>query len=503
MPAHLERIRAGLRFLPLRNPQGANVEVLMRRLVRTRGNAVDVQIEQRAGQVLANRHAGLFENLTPCGGKDVGIQGIDVPARLQPLLQLGVKHKKDRRFVRRNNERARREVPRIVGGAGKRIVAGLHELQHSGPVLGFPGIDRCIRLQQPVKRFAAQLMHYGWHFQCIGEGETSSSTLWEVWEGEDGNVDVELSSSTGAALPHISPLECGASSQHSGLRARKRDSTIVIPLRDSVPSRRTPVVTWALIAINAAVFLFELTLSPAPQQRLFEGFGLIAARFTDPLWTSAGGAPVPNAVSIFASTFLHLNWAHLLANMWTLWIFGDNVEDRMGHARFLLFYLLTGLLAAIVHCLIHPHSTIPAIGASGSVAGVLGAYLMLFPRARIVVAIPVLFFLFFVTLPAIFYLLIWFGSQVVSGTFASLGGENISKIAWWAHTGAFLAGVTLCRNFLLPAPLPILKPRYEVHWPRLDQQKWPGRDRLPSHRFARQDGIPPALSRSSHRSASR
>ena len=275
----------------------------------------------------------------------------------------------------------------------------------------------------------------------------------------------------------------------------------MIPLRDTIPHRRTPVITWALIAINVAVFLFELTLGAESLQRIFETFGLVAVRFTDPLWSSEAGIPAGNTISIFASTFLHLNWVHLLANMWTLWIFGDNVEDRMGHARFLLFYILTGLLAAIVHCLIQSHSAVPAIGASGSVAGVLGAYLMLFPRARIVVAIPVLFFLFFATLPAIFYLLIWFGSQVISGTLASLGGENIDKVAWWAHIGAFLAGVAICRDFLLPAPPPILKPRFEVHWPRLSQQKWPGRDRLPSHRFARQDGIAPILSRFSHRSA--
>ena len=271
----------------------------------------------------------------------------------------------------------------------------------------------------------------------------------------------------------------------------------MIPLRDTVPSRRTPLVTWTLIALNAAVFFFELSLGPAPLQRLFEGFGLVAARFTDPLWAASMGYPTGTTIPIFTSMFLHLNWAHALVNLWTLWIFGDNVEDRMGHARFLLFYILTGLLAGIVHCLVHPHSTIPAIGASGAVAGVLGAYLVFFPKARIVVAFPVLLFFFFARLPAVFYLLSWIGSQVICGAMASLG-TDIDKIAWWAHTGAFLAGISICRSFLLPAPPPLAYRRYQVHWPLLDQQKWPGSHRIPGHRFSRQDGIAPAPSHSQY-----
>jgi membrane associated rhomboid family serine protease len=256
----------------------------------------------------------------------------------------------------------------------------------------------------------------------------------------------------------------------------------MIPLRDTAPCRRTPIVTWVLLASNVAVFLFELTLGPDSLQRFLEDFGLITARFTDPLWAASSAFPTAPAISTLTSMFLHLNWAHLLANLWTLWIFGDNVEDRMGHARFLLFYILMGLLAGVVHCLVHPHSTIPAIGASGSVAGVLGAYLVLYPRARIVVAVPLFLFFFFARLAAVCYLILWIATQVMSGTLASLGVEPVDKIAWWAHTGAFLAGIAMCQSFLLPAPPPVLHPRRAVHM--------------------RKGGIAPALTRSSTKSAS-
>jgi membrane associated rhomboid family serine protease len=269
----------------------------------------------------------------------------------------------------------------------------------------------------------------------------------------------------------------------------------MIPLRDTIESRRTPYVTWGLIALNIAVFCYERSLGAAFLPGFLEGFGLVPARFTDPLWAASASFLPGTGISILMSLFLHMNWAHLAANLWTLWIFGDNVEDRMGHARFLLFYFLTGLLAGVVHCLVHPHSTIPAIGASGSIAGVLGAYILLFPKSRIVVAIPIGLFFFFARLPAIFYLLIWIGTQIVSGTMASLGSESMEGIAWWAHTGAFLSGVAICRSFLLPAPRPVLRPRLELHWPRLER-KWPESNSLPSHRLSSQGGIAPALSRS-------
>jgi membrane associated rhomboid family serine protease len=254
-------------------------------------------------------------------------------------------------------------------------------------------------------------------------------------------------------------------------------------------------MTWGLIALNIVVFCYERSLGGAFLPGFLEGYGLVPARFTDPWWATSASVPSTAAISILMSMFLHLNWAHLVANVWTLWIFGDNVEDRMGHARFLVFYFLAGLLAGVVHCLVHPHSTIPAIGASGAIAGVLGAYLVLFPQSRIVVAIPVLLFFFFARLPAIFYLLIWVGTQVASGMMASLGPEHIEGIAWWAHTGAFLSGVAICRSFLLPPPRPILRPRFELPWPCLER-KWLGSHPLPSLRLSGQGGIAPALSRS-------
>jgi membrane associated rhomboid family serine protease len=136
--------------------------------------------------------------------------------------------------------------------------------------------------------------------------------------------------------------------------------------------------------------------------------------------------------------------------MWTLWIFGDNVEDRMGPGRFLIFYLLMGVLAGVTHWFTNAQSTVPTVGASGAIAGVLGAYLILFPRSQIVVLLPIFFFPFFFQLPAVTYLLFWFLSQVLSGTLAGLSASQVGGIAFWAHVGGFVAGVVLHRLFILP-----------------------------------------------------
>ena len=141
---------------------------------------------------------------------------------------------------------------------------------------------------------------------------------------------------------------------------------------------------------------------------------------------------------------------HIIGNMWALWIFGDNVEDRMGSLRFLIFYVLCGLVAGVVHWATNPHSTIPTIGASGAIAGVLGAYFVLFPTARVIAMFPVFFIPFFFGLPAVTYLAVWFLTQLFSGTAALLGPENVSGVAWWAHVGGFLAGIIAYRFFLHP-----------------------------------------------------
>ncbi len=200
------------------------------------------------------------------------------------------------------------------------------------------------------------------------------------------------------------------------------------------------------------VFLFEISLPHPVLERLFYYFGVVPARYTHPEWAISVGL-VPKAIlPLFTCMFLHGGWIHIIGNLWTLWIFGDNVEDEMGHTRFLLFYLLCGLVASFVQIYTNPHSTIPTIGASGAIAGVMGAYYMLFPRARIIIMIPILFFPFFFEVPAVFFLIFWFFEQVFSGTLSLLSPQQAGGIAWWAHAGGFLCGMFTHRLFLNPKP---------------------------------------------------
>ncbi len=215
----------------------------------------------------------------------------------------------------------------------------------------------------------------------------------------------------------------------------------MIPLRDTIQSRSTPWVTRALIVANVVAFGYELSLPTEALDRLFATFGIVPAAVT------AGAVPLPWILRPFlGSLFLHGGLFHLLANMWTLWIFGDNVEDRLGSGRFLLFYLASGLSAGAVHLVTNPGSAVPTIGASGAIAGVLGAYFVLYPFARIVTLIPIVFWPVFVELPAFLYLGFWFVSQLASGG-ASAAAGTAGGIAWWAHVGGFLAGLILLRAF--------------------------------------------------------
>jgi len=224
----------------------------------------------------------------------------------------------------------------------------------------------------------------------------------------------------------------------------------LIPVRDTIPHRHTPVVTWALIAVNVIVFLYELSLEPQDLERLFYLFGIVPARYTHPEWAQQIGLPMDDYWPFLTCMFLHGGWGHVIGNMWTLWIFGDNVEDRMGPGRFLIFYLLTGVLSGLAHWFTNAQSTIPTVGASGAIAGVLGAYFVLFPRSQIVVLVPIFFFPFFFQLPAVLYLLFWFLSQVLSGTVAGLSASQVGGIAFWAHVGGFVSGIVLHRLFILP-----------------------------------------------------
>ncbi len=231
----------------------------------------------------------------------------------------------------------------------------------------------------------------------------------------------------------------------------------MFPLRDTIPSRRRPVMTWTLIAVNLLVFLYELTLPAERLEGLFYTLGIVPARLTRPDWALEVGLPPGGTLTLLSSMFLHGGVFHLLSNMWTLWIFGDNVEDRMGPWRYLGFYLLAGLAAGAVHLATNLDSTIPTVGASGAIAGVLGAYMVLFPRSRVLTLVPVLFWPLFFEVPAVFYLGVWFLAQLLSGASEMVGAAGAGGVAWWAHVGGFLAGLALFRGFLRPvrpAPLP-------------------------------------------------
>jgi membrane associated rhomboid family serine protease len=213
----------------------------------------------------------------------------------------------------------------------------------------------------------------------------------------------------------------------------------VIPLRDSVPARRPPWVMLAVLVACVLVFLYEASLPERELVELFQTFGVVPARLV---------GPDPPYYTLVTSAFLHGGWLHLGGNMLYLWIFGNNVEDAMGHLGFLVFYLLCGAAAALAQVALQPTSTVPMVGASGAIAGVLGAYLVLYPRARILALVPMGFFTQLAEVPAVLFLPLWFLLQLLYGI-ASLGVQTQvgGGVAFWAHVGGFVAGVLLVRVF--------------------------------------------------------
>jgi rhomboid family protein len=207
-------------------------------------------------------------------------------------------------------------------------------------------------------------------------------------------------------------------------------------------------MTVLLIAANVACFLWELSLPPKLLQRAVFAFGVIPARFWDPGLLEGASSPLGSSLSLFTSMFLHGGWLHLVGNMWSLWIFGDNVEDRMGRIRFLVFYLLVGIAAGVTHVFANPGSTLPTVGASGAIAGVMGGYFLMFPRSRILMVLPIFFYPLFFEMPALLFLGYWFFVQIFSGTLSLAGPANAGGVAWWAHGGGFVAGVVLHRLFV-------------------------------------------------------
>ncbi|MFQ5789197.1 MAG: rhomboid family intramembrane serine protease [Acidobacteriota bacterium] len=246
----------------------------------------------------------------------------------------------------------------------------------------------------------------------------------------------------------------------------------MIPIRDNIPSRTYPIVNLTLIGLNVLAFFYELALGPG-FSRLVQELGVVPAYYFHSGYQDALGHVTlftwgDRFIPLFTSMFLHGGWFHILGNMLYLYIFGDNVEDRVGHLRYLVFYLLCGLLASFAHIVTNASSTMPSIGASGAVAGVLGAYLMLYPGARVVVLVPIFFLLHFMEVPAVLFLGLWFLYQFLSGGL-SLGMETAQTggIAWWAHIGGFIAGAVLIWLFRKPGyRRPVRDTRWASRYPR-------------------------------------
>jgi membrane associated rhomboid family serine protease len=222
----------------------------------------------------------------------------------------------------------------------------------------------------------------------------------------------------------------------------------MFPLRDTIPSIRFPAVTLGLIVVNAFVFFFELGVSTRGLDAVFYQWGIVPCTFTGtcPARLRIPGGFLllpqhPHYLTILSSMFLHGGWMHIIGNMWSLWIFGDNVEDRMGRAGFLCFYLLSGLAAGVLHIVFNRSSPVPTVGASGAIAGVMGAYLLLFPYARVLTLVPVFIFLQTIELPAVFFLGFWFLTNLLSGIGSLAAHTGAGGVAWWAHIGGFLVGL--------------------------------------------------------------
>ena len=212
----------------------------------------------------------------------------------------------------------------------------------------------------------------------------------------------------------------------------------MIPLRDTIRSRRFPIVNVVLLIMNVAVFLWETLMGSAELEQFIMRFGLTPALF----WQGAG---LDRFVPMFSSMFLHAGWWHLISNMLALYIFGDNVEDRLGHLGYLAFYLIAGLVAGGAQLVVSSRSLAPMVGASGAIAGILGAYLVLYPRARVVTLVPIFYFLRVVQIPAVIYLGFWFVSQLFNGFLAlgAMGAVQAGGVAWWAHIGGFAFGLAI------------------------------------------------------------
>lgn len=216
----------------------------------------------------------------------------------------------------------------------------------------------------------------------------------------------------------------------------------MIPLRDSVKSQSFPIVNMTIIALNVLIYLWEVSLEPYLLNQVYYTFGLVPVEALNAVFTGASLTPV--LVSFVTSTFIHGGWLHVISNMLFLWVFGDNVEDRLGHFKYLLFYLAAGIVGGMAHIISDPVSTVPVVGASGAVAGVLGAYIIAFPRSRILALVPIIIIFTLMEIPAVVFIAIWFILQLFNGV-ASLGG-TADTVAYWAHVGGFIMGAVLIKT---------------------------------------------------------
>jgi membrane associated rhomboid family serine protease len=220
----------------------------------------------------------------------------------------------------------------------------------------------------------------------------------------------------------------------------------VVPLRDNNPTRIVPFVTYALVAINIAVFVYELSLG-AQLEAFFRVWAVVPRELTASFTGQPTGLPFPAWVTLITSQFLHGGFLHIAGNMLFLWIFGNNVEDKLGHVKFLIFYLACGILAGLSQWFFSAYSVVPSLGASGAIAGVMGAYILRFPRAEILTLVPLGFFMWTFRVPAFFFLGFWFAQQALY-SFASLNvptnvGMQSGGVAYWAHAGGFVFGAVL------------------------------------------------------------
>ncbi len=213
----------------------------------------------------------------------------------------------------------------------------------------------------------------------------------------------------------------------------------MFPLKDNIPSRKFPYINYALILINFLVFFYELSLGKY-LQLFIANYGFVPLRFTVGLEQNLPLLKL--VIPAFTSMFLHGGWFHIIGNMWFLYIFGDNVEDRLGHFHYLLFYLTSGLIAVLFQYILAPYSRVPMIGASGAIAGVLGAYMIFYPYAKVLTLLIIFIFIEVIYIPAFLYLFLWFFIQFIYGTSsAMLASTAGGGVAWWAHIGGFLFGV--------------------------------------------------------------